>query len=422
MYTLADTSAIPYIVKKLYSGKKIEDLAVRKHPFLAMVKKEGGFTGESYTYLVDYANPQSVSNTFSDATTGVPGALQLMGTGVGAGAAEADSMKGVKFELRRKTKYATCRINAEFIYSTKNDAGAFVRGLKSHHDKVINEMGRRSALELYGDGGGALGRRSSASTNVITLTVPTDVSNFAVGMRVVANTASTGVIGTQRANTDVVYVTAKNEAAGTITLSDASDIDSFANNDYLFAAGDQATGISGLAAWIPLTAPGSTAFFGVDRSVDPNLLGGWRRDSSSDTIEENAMILSTFIMRAGGSPDALLLNPVRWMDLARSLRSKGTLSEGKDAKWGFKHLELALPTGDVKVYADPDCPMNRGYILQMDTWFVKHMEAFPHVVEDDNLKSLRSASYDAVETRFRQWWQLGCKAPGYNGVFSLPST
>ena len=47
------------------------------------------------------------------------------------------------------------------------------------------------------------------------------------------------------------------------------------------------TKLSGLGAWLPSSAPGSTdSFFGVNRSSDATRLGGIRFDGSSLPLEE----------------------------------------------------------------------------------------------------------------------------------------
>jgi hypothetical protein len=68
---------------------------------------------------------------------------------------------------------------------------------------------------------------------------------------------------------------------------------------------------------------------------------------------------------------------------------------------------------------DSDCPEDRGYLLNMDTWKLKHLGGLPEIVSTDGLTMLRRPGLDQVEVRARYYAQLVCTAPGHNGVFSV---
>jgi hypothetical protein len=405
----SDLSSIAYIVKKLYSNKAPQNLASRDRVFLSMVPKSGGFTGSNLTVALQYGNAMGVSGSLVQAQN------------------IASSTKGVAFTLTRAKKYGICTVDAETIQATKDDEGAFVRALKNEIDSMIDEMGHRLAAELYLDGFGALGQRSSASTNVITLTSAGDVKNFSVGMTVTASPNSNG----SSPRTGGTTVAAVDEDTGTVTLTSAAAITSFADSDYLFAAAGAVAGtytpdnscVSGLGGWLPMTAPtvgGGDSWFGVDRAADVGRLAGWRVNATNNTIEENLLTLGTKIVRAGGKPDAILMSPANWANLVKSMGTKVLRDQGGTATAGFEYVNFALPSGICKVYADPECPANRGYALEMKSWMLRYLgPGIPHVVMDDGLSSLRQSASDGVEIRGRYWGQLYCVAPGHNGVIAI---
>lgn len=394
----SDLTTVPYIMKRLYSGGRPASVAQREKVLLSHLRKEPGFTGASYHVAVNYGSPQGVGSTFTTAQSA------------------AASSKGIQWTLTRAKKYGFCTIDAELIYASKNDQGAFVRAVKQEVDWMLDEMGHRLAVNLYGDTGQTIGQRASLSTNTVTLSNADDAKHFSVGMTVGAVNALTG--GTPRTGTTTIA--AVNEDGGTVTLTSAAAITSFADNDYLFAAGDYDLGLAGLASWFPLTAPTSgDSFFGVDRSVDTGRLSGWRVNDTNSSIEENMITLAAKCQRAGGRPRNGYLNPTNWANLSKRLGSKVQRDQGGEATIGFEYITVATPAGGIKVYSDPECPSNRGYILDLRSLYVKHLEGLPHIVMEDGMDSLRQASADGVEVRGRYWAQLVCDAPGWNGVFAI---
>lgn len=403
----SDLTTVAYIVKKLYSGKEPENLASRDRVFMSMVQKSGGFTGSNLTVSVQYGNQMGNSVAFATA--------QL----------NASATKGIQWTITRAKRYHVGTLDAEAMLATGDDKGSFVRLVRNEMDSGADEMGHKIAIDLYGDGSGAIGRCSNdpADTNgTITLTNPDDVMHFAVGQVISANPNKTGNSGTLRAgtvNSNGVTVTAIDEDAGTVTFS--GTLTGVTTNDWLYNQGDYDGAPKGLAAHFPLTAPtGGDSFFGVDRSVAPQHLAGWRVTTTSNSIEENMITLAAKIRRAGGKPKTALLSPTNWATLSKNLESKVERSEGGEATFGFDSIRMATPAGIIRVYADPECPPDRGYILDMSTLFVKYLgPGLPHIVAEDDLRMLRQATQDGVEYRYRCFYNMFCTAPVRNGVFQI---
>lgn len=397
--SVANLSTVPFIFKTVYSGKKPENLASRDRVFLSLVTKQGGFTGDDFKYAIQYGNNQGVSSTFADAQAG------------------ADVIKGKKFTLTRAVKYGFGTINEEAAAAAGDDKGSFVRLVTSQMDSTIDELGHQLAIALYGNGSGSLGKVSTVGGGVIQLINIDDARNFSEGQIIGANPNETGNVGTMRAGNGTV--TSVDEDAGTVTYS--GTITAIAPNDFLYTKGNYDADLKGLAAWLPLTAPSSgDSFFGVDRSAAPQRLAGWRVTTTSNSIQDNMKKLAAKIRRAGGRPKHAFLSPMNWNSLSNDLETRVDRTEGGGATFGFDSLVLATPAGMIRVYADPECPPDRGYIVDMSTFFLKYLgDGIPHLVNTDGLRFQRSTTADQVEYRFRYWGQLGCTAPGHNGVFQI---
>ena len=269
---------------------------------------------------------------------------------------------------------------------------------------------------LFGSGTGKIGRRASVSSAVLTLTDRLDARNFEVGMVIQASDTDGG--GSLRSGS--VTITKVDRKAGTLTANaNWSTITSMADNDYLYQTGDYDLQLKGLEAWLPIAGPSSTAFFGVDRTVDSERLGGISLDISSKPIEEGVIDLVTEVMNAGGSPDVLVMNPFRASDLIKSLGSKVEYVNEKVGAVGFDDVRFHTPAGKVSLFIDRDCPADRCYALQMDTWCLESLGEATSILDLDGNQLLRQVDADKSQIRVGGFRQLSCSAPGKNGVGKL---
>jgi hypothetical protein len=281
-------------------------------------------------------------------------------------------------------------------------------------------MGDALAFDLFRDGSGVRGQRSSASTNVITLTVPDDVRNFKVGMTVIASANADG----SSPRTGSTTVAGIDEDAGTVTLTSAAAITSFANSDYLFRKGDPGTCMEGFESCTPLTAPTSSdTFRGLSapgRSVDVRGLSGSRVSATSDLIEENLGLVAVKAHQRGKRLVEGVLNPINFWNVAKRLNAKVEFnSAGGQADYGFQSLMIHTPGGSMKIWSDPDCPTNRGRAWDPASHYIKHLEELPHIIRDDGRPSMREASADGVEIRGRAWLNYIQTDPAAHGVVAI---
>lgn len=304
-------------------------------------------------------------------------------------------------------------------------------------DGLLKQLGNSMAHALYRDGTGSVGKGNSSWTitgTVITLSQKADTKFFGLGMQLDFSSVSSGAPGTLRAlaATYRVVVTKIDEDAGTLTCAldsngaAVTNISSYytdlTNADFIHPAGDYASStgqkIKGLAAWIPLVAPSATTFWGVDRTPHVTRLAGNRLDDSTAPAEDSIMSLAEIMHERGANPDICMISPRQFTKMSKRLNAKVEYEgAGGSASYGFSNVKIATSAGTVSVFADPDCPEDRGYLLTKDTWSIRHL-GLPEVVTTDGLSALRRPGLDQIEIRARYYAQLVCKAPGENGVFS----
>jgi hypothetical protein len=417
------------LLKELYPSGVPEDMLQRDHTFLSMVSKDTDAYGEYMVIPVVYGGPSGRSADIAS----------LLGSTGPIG-----PTRSAKFTPSIVEDYGATWINELTMKKAMNDRGAFVNARKFEIDNVITQLGESLSHSLFRAGDGTIGQGNGSWTitgTVITLSRKADTKFFGIGMQLdfIAN-SSGAPSGTARAlaATYRVAVTAIDEDAGTVTCALDSNgatvtnistyYTSLANTDWMAPVGDYnsafattgAEKIKGLAAWIPLVTPTSALFWGVDRTVHPTRLAGHRLDDSTAPAEDSIMSLAEVMRERGARPDTVILSPRQFTKVSKRLNAKVEYqSAGGKADYGFSSFGVATSAGIMKVLTDSDCPEDRGYILRMDTWKLKHLGGLPEIVSTDGLTMLRRPGLDQVEIRARYYAQLVCTAPGHNGVFSV---
>lgn len=402
-----DLTAFDAALKQHYTDQRVESMVYRDRPLMAMLAKMENFGGRNLPIITWWGNAQGRSKTFSTAQT--------------AGASASPKLDD--FLLTRVKDYDIATIDNETLLASKGDANAFIEASTVAIDGAIRELSNSIAINIYRDSSASRGQlyaepSETSTTFNVTLKNIDDVANFEVGMNLVAYSAKSG--GSQRNSdgSDTIWpVAAVNRGTGVLTLTgDYTSSGTLAANDYLFVEGDRGLGVSGLGGWVPDSAPGATAFFGVDRSVDSRL-GGLRLDGTSGPIEEVLIEAEQLVAREGGKLDHYFINYAKFGELKKALGSKIQyidLKAGMDAQISFRGIMLDGAKGPIKVIPDQFCPGNRIFGLQLDTWKLYSLGKAVRVIDTDGLSMLRQASSDGVEVRYGFYGNLGCNAPGYN--------
>lgn len=395
-----DMTSFASALKVHYTDDRVENMVYKDNPFLAMVSKMETFGGKNLPIPLIYGNPQNRSATFATAQGG------------------ATTSKITDFVLTRNHDYSVATIDNETLEASQGNANAFMEAATTEIDGAIHSASRSLAISLYRTGSGSIGQcNATVSSTSLQLKNANDVTNFEVGQELAFDDEDGG--GTIKTGT--VTVTAINRDTGELTVDALTAIGGGAGvvaDDYIFTAGDYDLKIKGLLAWLPSTAPSSSAFFGVNRAVDVTRLGGIRYDGSAMPIEEALIGAIHRVAREGGKPTHCFLNFSKWNELAISLGSKvqyiDEVVKTGNATLNFRGIMVHGPKGPVKVVPDQNCPSDRAFLLQMDTWKLYSLGKAPKIIDSDGLKMLRQSTADGVEVRVGYYAQLGCKAPGYN--------
>lgn len=400
-----DMTTFAAALKQHYVDFTVKNLVYKNNPFHALIKKDEKFGGLNMPLPLIYGNPQGRSATFSNAL------------------AQKTNSQIKAFTLTRVSDYSLANIQNEVLEASQGDSDAFMRAATTEIDGAIQACIRSLAGAEYRSGTGSIGSIAStatvASTTLLLANVE-DIVNFEVGMTIAAS-ATDG--GANRSGSAVI--TAIDRSAGTISTSGSNwsaQITSLATGDYLMVAGDLNAKIKGLDAWLPM--PGvltSASFFGVDRTADSERLAGVNYDYSGVPIEEALIDLAARIGRAGGVPTHCFMSFQNYANLEKALGSKVVYQPVKDAEGivGFEGIKIHGPKGPITVLPDLNAQSDRFYMLQLDTWGMYSLGMAPKLLKSDGMEFLRVSSADAVEVRVGYYAQMGCVAPGWNGVGKL---
>lgn len=394
MAAIGESNSFDSALKQHYTGERIENMVYKDNPLFALMPKYESFGGISLKLPIKWGNPMGRSAGFTEAQ------------------ANETSGKISAFVLTRKKDYAIARIENETIEASKGNANAFMEAATFAIDGAIQAITRSLAVTMYGDGTGSIGSiavggvDTTGTNDVITLANIQQITNFEVDMELKFAGGSTKST-----------VLAVNRDTGVFEVDTSSGATA---GDAIYVDGDKDAVYSGIGAWIPSSAPGSTEFFGVNRSLDTDRLGGIRFNGASLPLEEALIGAAARVAREGGKPDYCFMNYSNFADLEKALGSKVAYVE-KNIKpeIGFRGILIHGPRGPINVIPDQNCPPDVAYLLQLDTWKLYSLGKAPKILASDGNKMLRVYNQDQLELRVGFYGQLGCRAPGFNARIAL---
>jgi hypothetical protein len=375
-------------LKQIYVPGYMNDVCYKDRPLLAMLPKYEKFGGRNMPIVLEYGHPAGRSQVFATAQ------------------ANAIPSQFEDFLLTRVHDYGVTQVDGETIDAMEGDTYAWVRGLSSQIDGILNQTARNLHIMAYRNGSGYRGVVGvGTGTAVLTLTNPEDAHLFEVGMSIDGATGAGAPHGTPDT------ISAINRIAGTLTSTLATWPAAILNGDNLFVEGDYtvAAGInmvSGLQAWVPAAAPGAGLFFGVNRTFDITRLGGLRLNAAALTIEEGLNNAANLVAAHGGTPDHCFMNYTNYQDLINALGAKATYEQIESAhtgmsgaRIGFEGVRIIGPKGPIKVIPDNACPVDTAFMLQLDTWVCASIGGAPKILNQDGNRYLRVNNADQVEVR-----------------------
>lgn len=404
-YTKAEIDAA---LKVRYVPRRLAHEGYKNHPFFGLLRKDPNAGGKHTIEPVHYSAKQGTGTTIARAQAN----QNTSGTGI------AD------WVLTTGDLYGVHSMDAKGMASSKG-ALSYISSRKLSMDEVALNLMSNISTGLFRGGTGVKGSVGSysaggggAGDETITLASVEDVTNFEVGMTLKWSTTDGGALD---AGSFAVSAVDRNSGliTGTYTASGGSTP---AATNFLYQLGNASaeTGatdlpIKGLDAWLPATAPSSTPFFGVDRSVDSRL-GGLRFDATNKTVLEGILDAGTVSFREGNRPDLFVCNPVHEADAAKELQAQAKYSPvvASNGVAYFEAMQVRTGAGVIPILSDPSCPIGVGYLLDTRTLYLLSIGPAPHMVQEDGLSILRASTSDEFEVRFRAWPQLVVRNPGRN--------
>jgi hypothetical protein len=399
--TASTVTQLDYGFKEFYKGTRVESLTLQDNVLCDMLPKDTSFRGDNMPLPVLVDGPQGIAIPFATAQT------------------NSINSTGRKFNVNVGSTYGVVQFDDKVMALAEGE-GAFLPFMNfklQESEEFMRVLGHVANIQLWGNGGGSIGRRASVSGSTVTLTNLNDIVNFHVGQVITASDNDGSLVAhTQRVGSHTV--TAVNTNAGTYTFT--GTITDFANNDYLFRqgvfAGDitQTELIKGMQAWVPSADPApSDSHFGLDRSVSTKL-SGVRLPTAEEAgyIKDRLDNITTrAFTRYGTRIPIQMLNPEKWKLLSRELQNQGLRiidKQNYDATWGYDSIEMITAGGKVSVLSDRDCPFGAAFGFNpqyLKIWSNKDLWT---VMNGDGLSMLRAASAAAYEMRWRMYAQLAC--------------
>lgn len=407
-----DLTVFDPMLKDHYSDKEVPKLAFHKNTALGLIKKSNKkmVGGRKWVQPFGYALPGGGSSTFATAI-----------------AAGSNTSLYEAWEVTRTKHYRLGKVDNETIEATATgDMDAFEPAF-DEFDRVIMAEGNYINYRFFRSKSGSAGRLNNTvvATTIGTLADAADVWGWRKD-EVAKLSASADGSGLKAGTLTVASV---QRQAGTITFTGniSAGVGTAATTDYLFLDGDATLASAGLADWVPDTAPTSTPFYGVDRTVEPDFLGGIRIDATDGRSIANALVDAvSAVQNLGGDPDTVFMNPVTFGTLSKQMEGKWTITSAagfdgrKVAGIGFNGFKVNLNGTDLTIYTDRCCPQKRVYVLTWSTWVMFSAGPAPNFLQRRAGSIIKvSESSDGYEARVGEYYNFCCDSPGHNAVILL---
>jgi hypothetical protein len=416
MPAVSTQSALALMYKKIYKGRDLSNASKRKTPLGKKIAVKNELYGDNLTYPIRRGLGWGVGRTM-DATN--PGPK----SGIFSNWVVTTSTDTVKL-------YGKVTVDNPSVMRAARDVGSFMRlTQKEIQDTLDNMTMIRYGNELWSDGAGDIAQvlavTGSDPATSFTLTNYEDAIKFDGSGKQVIQTSTARTGGAVKSTTWQVDKVERYTSAGvakiTVTrLTGSGAGNDPAANDYVYLLGTYGNGPKGIPAWIPTTTPSATAFFGVDRSAEPEILAGFRGTWEGTIADSAAKLVS--VMSAYFEPDAtaLWVSPYRWYQLQFELQAKNLfmLDNQRTLEWGTTAMSLITPSGVVPVLADPYCPAGAGYLLNHGQMEFLTTGPMIHAADED-VAGLRLSDDDGLEYRFRSLSCFRMDTPHKCGVFPI---
>lgn len=414
-----DLTAFDPMVKEHYSPFEVARMAMQRNKATGMLgksqKKMVG--GREWVQPIMTALPGGGSSTFSTAIT----------------SAVNNTSAYKNFNVTRKSHYRMAKVDNQAIEATiTGDEDAFESAF-DEFDNGLEAEGNYINFRFFRTTAGEVGQIDGVS-NVGTPNITFSDRSAVWGIRAGEVLKASATIGSAlRAGSVTILSVTRTTGLIVLTGNMTAGIAAAVNTDFLYLDGDGQNGGTGLAAsgladWVPDTAPTSTLFYNVDRTSELDYLGGLRIDGTTGASLANLLVDAVAAGdNIGGDPDTAWFNPFTFGTLAKQLEGKWTISSavGYDGKKvagiGFAGFKVNLNGHDITLYTDRCCPVKRVWVLTWATFCMFSAGPAPNFLQKRAGSIIKvSEANDGYEARIGEYFNFSCKAPGYNVVITLP--
>jgi len=417
---VTDLTVLDPVIKEHYSPFELARMAMQRNKatgMLAKSQKKTNAGGREWVQPIMIALPGGGSIDFPTAVTNA--------------ANNTSSYKA--FLVKRTAHYRLARVDNQAIEATATgDEDAFESAF-DEFDNAIEAEGNYINFRFFRTGAGEIGQLDGVS-NVATPNLAfADISSV-WGVRQGEILQASATLGSAlRAGTVTIATVTRATGAFTLTGNGTAGIGALVNTDFVYLNGDGQNGgtakaASGLADWVPDTAPSATLFFGVDRTAETEFLGGVRITGTAGQSIANLLVDAVALVdNISGDPDVIWMNPVQFGTLTKQMEGKWITTSPvsydgtKMTTIGYKGFSVNLNGHDLTIYTDRCCPLKRIYVLTWSSWCMFSAGPAPNFLQKRAGSIIKvSEAADAYEARVGEYFNFSCKAPGYNCVIILP--
>jgi hypothetical protein len=396
-------------LKYVWTQSEQEILFYEGRPFFAMVNKDDDWVGEIRPIVLEYAPPAGGSSDFTTAK------------------ANKRPAKLARFMVETADNFMLWSVDHKLLQLARNDKGAMANAWKSATRGSMEKLARRFAWQMWGNGGGAIGRLASgvtlASTN-LDLRDVRKVRNFEIGDKLkLSSDDGVAGAGVRAGVLEVTQVIREGTNAGRIVVDQniSTAIPTATANDYVFIEGDYGAVCEGVASYV-YADNSPPSIWTQARTDDPTRLAGIRVSGAGLLIEEAIKKALTAASNNDAMVDHIFLHPDNFNDLDLALGTRRRYADAKVGSVGFTGIEFASHNGKpVECYPDPDVTYNVAFGLTLNKWTLASAGGIPIWLTPDG-KPLAEESANAQEGRLGAYAQLYTPAPGKNFRLSIDGT
>jgi len=326
-------------------------------------------------------------------------------------------------------KYAQIGLSGPSIAASSQDAGAFLRVLKSEVDGATMDLKKDCARQIYGDGTGSIVAVTSLTSGGGTATVVVvvaqeviDKGQLYVGMNVDIGTLANPVLRNPASSYGTITSIAL--ATNSVTIASASGgvFGTPAATDFIFRQGNATASsvsyeMSGLQGLVNTTA--AQTFGGINPATAGQEVWDASRATSAAVSQDALQQIWAKVRRLSGEEPTLLVGSYGFRRLYfNTLQSQVRYQTPTKLAGGFEALDFnGLP-----LIADHEAPYGKAYFLNE-----KHLKIYAINAQGgtdfawmnlDGAVLSRVANQDAYQAVLHRYMQLGTDKRDAHGVLS----